>query len=128
MIEALMPHEIRGLKDSSRVLSHTARSDYYQLGDAVIEEINKEAKHDLLGVLNETQWKRSFRNLDMMNILWAKPLEDIEVSDQKDENYSSWKNIAVELKKICTLLQENQYLENANNFCQFNEILWSSVF
>ena len=50
-----MPHEIRALKDSFRVLSRTARSDYYQLGDAVIEEINKEAKHDLLGVLNETQ-------------------------------------------------------------------------
>ena len=55
MIEALMPHEIRALKDSSRVLSRTARSDYYQLGDAVTEEINKEAKHNLLGVLNETQ-------------------------------------------------------------------------
>ena len=50
-----MPLEIRALKDSFRVLSRTARSDYYQLGDAVIEEINKEAKHGLLGVLNETQ-------------------------------------------------------------------------
>ena len=67
MIEALMPHEIRALKYSPFVLSRTGRSGHYQSGDAVIEEINKEAKRDLVGVPNETQWKRSFRNLDMTN-------------------------------------------------------------
>ena len=54
MIEALMPHEIRALKYSSLVLSRTGRSGHYQLGDAVIEEINKEAKWDLVGAPNET--------------------------------------------------------------------------
>ena len=71
MIEALMPHEIRALKYSSLVLSRTGRSGHYQSGDAVIEEINKEAKRDLVGVPNETQWKISVRNLDMMNTLRA---------------------------------------------------------
>ena len=71
MIEALMPHEIRALKYSSLVLSCTGRSGHNQSGDAVIEEINKEAKRDLVGVPNETQWERSVRNLDMMNTLRA---------------------------------------------------------
>ena len=71
MIEALMPHRIRALKYSSLVLSRTGRSGHNQSGDAVIEEINKEAKRDLVGVPNETQWKISVRNLDMMNTLRA---------------------------------------------------------
>ena len=71
MIEALMPLEIRALKYSSLVLSRTGRSGHNQSGDAVIEEINKEAKRDLVGVPNETQWKISVRNLDMMNTLRA---------------------------------------------------------
>ena len=71
MIEALMLHEIRALKYSSLILSRTGRSGHNQPGDAVIEEINKEAKRDLVGVPNETQWKRSVRNLVMMNTLRA---------------------------------------------------------
>ena len=116
MIEALMPHEITALKYSSLALSRTGRSGHYQSGDSVIEEINKEAKRDLVGVLNETQWKISFRNMDMMNILPAKTLEDVGVSDQKEGNYSSCKNIAVQVKKICILLREIRYLENATDF------------
>ena len=69
MIEALMPHEIRALKYSSLVLSRTRRSGHYQSGDTFIEEINKEAKRDLVGVSNETQWKRSFCNLDMSSVV-----------------------------------------------------------
>ena len=118
MIEALMPHEItpQKLQYSSLAWSRTGRSGHYQSGDAVIEEINKEAKRDLVGVLNETQWKISFRNLDMMNTLRATTLEDVGVSDQKEGNYSSCKNIAVQVKKICTLLRETRYLENATDF------------
>ena len=55
MIETLMPHKIRAIKCSSLVLSHIGRSGRYQLADAVIEEINKKAKHDLVDVLNKTQ-------------------------------------------------------------------------
>ena len=64
-----MAHEIRALKYSALVLSCTGRSGHYQLGDTVIEEINKAAKWDLVDVSSKTQWKRSFRNLDMMNTL-----------------------------------------------------------
>ena len=111
-----MPHEIRAIKYSSLVLSRTGRSGHYQSRDTVIEEINKEAKRDLVGVPTETQWKRSFRNLDMMNTLRAKTLENAGVSDQKEGNYSSCKNIAAEVKKICTFLRKTQYLENATDF------------
>ena len=38
------------------------------------------------------------------------------MSDQKEGNYSSYKNIAIEVKKIRTLLRETQYLENATDF------------
>ena len=42
-----MPHGIRKPKYSSLVLSRTRRLGYYQSGDAIIEEINKEAKRDV---------------------------------------------------------------------------------
>ena len=32
------------------------RLGHYQSGDAIIEEINKEAKRDVVGVPDETQW------------------------------------------------------------------------
>ena len=56
-IEALMPPEIRTLKFSSLVLSRTQRVGHHQSGDAIIEEVNKEAKRDLVGVPNETHWR-----------------------------------------------------------------------
>ena len=43
-------------------------------------------------------------------------MEDAGSSDQKDRNYSFCKNIAVEVNKICTLLEELQYLKNATDF------------
>ena len=52
----------------------------------------------------------------MMNTLQAKTLENAGVSDRKERNYSSCKNIAAEVKKICTFLRETQYLENATDF------------
>ena len=53
-----MPQEVLNLKYSSLVLSRTGRQDY-QSGDAIVEE-NKEGKRNLVGVPNETQWKRAF--------------------------------------------------------------------
>ena len=64
MIEALIPHEVRSITYSSLVLCCTRRLGHYQGGDAIIEEINKEAKRDIVGIPNEMQWKKSFRNLD----------------------------------------------------------------
>ena len=52
-----MPREVLNLKYSSLVLSRTDRAGHYQSGDAIIEEINKEGKRDLVGVPSETQWK-----------------------------------------------------------------------
>ena len=40
---------------------------HYQGGDALLEEINKEAKEWMIGVLTEAQWERSFRNLDSIS-------------------------------------------------------------
>ena len=103
--ETLIAHEIRALKHSCLVLSRTRRSGHNKSGDAVREEINKEANWDIVGVPNETQWKRSFRNLDIRNTWRAKTLEDAGVSDQVEGNCSSCEHITVEVKKICTLLQ-----------------------
>ena len=52
-----MPPEISSVKFSSLVLSRTNRIGHYQSGDAVIEEINKEAKRNLVGVLNDIRWR-----------------------------------------------------------------------
>ena len=62
-----MPSQISLLKSSPLVLSRTVRVGHYQSGDAVTEEINKEAKRDLVGVSIQIQWKRSFQKLDMIN-------------------------------------------------------------
>ena len=50
-----MPHEIGSIKFSSLVLSRTGRLGHYQSGNAIIEEINKETKRDLVGVPYEHQ-------------------------------------------------------------------------
>ena len=53
--EIQMPPEIGSVKFSSLVLSRTNRIGHYQSGDAVTEEINKEAKRDLVGVPSDIQ-------------------------------------------------------------------------
>ena len=40
---------------------------HYQGGDAILEEINREAKQWMIGVPTEAQWERSFRNLDSIS-------------------------------------------------------------
>ena len=40
---------------------------HYQGGDAILEEINKEAKQWMIGVPTKAQWERSFRNLDSIS-------------------------------------------------------------
>ena len=86
-IEALMPHEIRSIKYTSLALSWTGRLGHYQSGDPIIEEINKEPKRDLVGVPNESQWRRSFRNLDNMNEIGLKTFNNAGVTDQKSTSY-----------------------------------------
>ena len=59
-IEAVMPHEIQSIKLSSLVLSHKWRLGHYQSGHAIIKEIDKEAKRDLVGVPNEHHGENHF--------------------------------------------------------------------
>ena len=92
-IEALMPEKIKSLKLSSFILSRTQRIGHYQEGDAAIEEVNKEAKRDLVGVSNETQWKRSFRNLDDMNKIRTSTFADTKIKDPKSSNYERMRDI-----------------------------------
>ena len=68
-IEHDMPLELKRMKDSSLVMSCTKSKGHYQSGDAMIEEINKEAKRDVVSVPSKSQWTQSFRNLDNMNKL-----------------------------------------------------------
>ena len=96
-IEALMPREVLNLKYSSLVLSRTGRAGHYQSGDAIIEEINKEGKRDLVGVPNETQWKRAFRNLDMMNQVRSSTFRDAGIKDTKVSSYDTERDIKKEV-------------------------------
>ena len=121
-IEPLMPHEIRSIKFSSLVLSRTGRLGHYQSGDAIIEEINKEAKRDLVGVPNEHQWRRSFRNLDNMNEIRRKTFLLAGVKDHKSRNYDSKTDISKEVMKIRILIRKNKCLEKVNEPCQHKDI------
>ena len=112
-IEALMPEKIKSLKLSSLVLSRTQRKGSYQSGGAAIEEVNKEAKRDLVGVPNETQWKCSFRNLDNMNEIRASTFADAEIKDLKFSNYETTRDTRKDVLKIKVFICHSQYLENA---------------
>lgn len=81
-----MPHEMWLIKKTSPVLSRTGRLGRYQSGHAIIEKINKEAKRDLAGGPDESQWCRSFKNLDNMNYTPLKTFRDADVTDQKIHN------------------------------------------
>ena len=56
-IEIQMPPEISSVRFSSRILSRTNQIGHYQSGDAVMEEINKVAKRNILGVPSDIQWR-----------------------------------------------------------------------
>ena len=64
---SLAPQAMKELISNSLTVSRTAREGHYQGGDAVLEEINKEAKKWVIGVPSSRQWVRSFRNLDNLN-------------------------------------------------------------
>ena len=66
-IGCLIPNEIKDCMHSTLSLSRTGRHGHYQSGDAMIEEINKQAKKWVIGVPTQSQWKRSFRNLDNLD-------------------------------------------------------------
>lgn len=81
MINFLIPRQIKDLKDSSLVLIRMKRTGHFQAGDAIIQEINKEAKRDIVRVSSDLQWKQSFRNLDKMNKIHENMFRDMCVKD-----------------------------------------------
>ena len=81
MINFLIPRQIKDLKDSSLVLIRMKRTGHFQSGDAIIQEINKEAKRDIVRVSSDLQWKQSFRNLDKMNKIHENMFRDMCVKD-----------------------------------------------
>ena len=116
-IEALMPREVLNLKYSSLVLSRTGHTGHYQSGDAIIEEINKEGKHDLVGVPNETQWKRPFQNLDMMNQVRSSTFRETGIKDTKVSSYDTEHNIK-KVQLIREVIRGCKYLENTWESCK----------
>ena len=118
MNEALMPREVLNLKYSSLVLSTTGHAGHYQSGDAIIEEINKEGKRDLVGVPSETQWKRAFRNLDMMNQVRSSTFRDAGIKDTKVSSYDTECDIKKEVQLIREVIRGCKYLENAWESCE----------
>ena len=117
-IETLMPREVLNLKYSFLVLSRTGREGHYQSGDAIIEEINKEGKRDLVGVPSETQWKRAFRNLDMMNQVRSSTFRDAGIKDTKVSSYDTECDIKKEVQLIREVIRGCKYLENAWESCE----------
>ena len=72
-----MPPEVLEVLKTSLTLSRTGRKGHYQGGDALLEEINKEAKSWMpAGVPTDEQWIRTFRNMDDLE----------EVMNLKDKN------------------------------------------
>ena len=110
-IEALMPREVLKLKYSALVLSKTGCAGHYQSEDAIIEEINKKGKRDLVGVPNETQWKRAFLNLDAI-------LRDAGIKDTKVSSYDIECDIKKEVQLKRVVIRGCKYLENAWESCK----------
>ena len=113
-IEALMPREVLNLKYSSLVLSRAGCAGHYQSGDAIIEE----GKRDLVGVTNETQWTRAFRNLDMMNEVRSSTFRDAGIKDTKVSSYDTECDIKKEVQLIREVIRGCKYLENAWESCE----------
>ena len=113
-----MPQEVLNLKYSSLVLSRTGHAGHYQSGDAIIEEINKEGKCDLVGVPNETQWKRAFPNLDMMNRVRYSTFRHSGIKDTKVSSCDTEHNIKKEVQLIREVIRGCKYLENTWESCE----------
>ena len=126
-IEILMPEEIRNLKFKTLCLNRTDRVGHYQSGDAIIEEVNKEAKRDLVGVPSSSQWVRSFRNLDNMNKIRAAVFEDAHITDPKNAKSKRKNEMRNEVFKIRTLIRASGYLENPLEQCKHTDITLTIV-
>ena len=113
MINFLIPRQIKDLKDSSLALIRMKRTGHFQAGDAIIQEINKEAKRDIVRVSSDLQWKRSFRNLDKTNKIYENMFKDMCVKDYKNLHQTKSKqDIQREVFKIRILIHQSRYLSS----------------
>ena len=108
-----MWNEIQKVKNSSFVLCQTGRLGHYQSGDALIEEIKKESKWDIVGVPNNPMWKHPLRNLDIMNEIRKTNFLDAGITDQKYNFCDSKSNLSKEITKVWVLVGQHKYFKNA---------------
>lgn len=67
--QVTMPSGVKNILHATFTFNRTGNIGSYQGGDANLEEINKEAKSNIsnIGVPDNEQWTRCFRNLEKMN-------------------------------------------------------------
>ena len=98
-----------------------------QSGDAIIEEVNKDAKRDVVGVPSAAQWKRSFRNLDNMNKLRSATFYDAGIRDTKNSSNKSRCDKQKEAIKIRAMIRKMKYLENPREPSEHTNIMKSLI-
>ena len=76
-----LPEEVRELIQNTITTSRNGKIGHYQGGDALLEEINKNAKKWVIGVPTDKQWKQSFRNLDTVTkvCVFSSPYKTISI-------------------------------------------------
>ena len=97
---------------------------HYQSGYAIIEEINKEAQRDVVGVLSAAQWNSSFHNLDNMNKLRYATFWGTGIRDTKKCSNKSRCNKQKEVIKIRAMIRKIKYLENPREPSEHTNIIW----
>ena len=112
-MRALMPDQLRERLDCVPSYSRNNNVGHYQGGDAMLEEINKEAKSWIspLGVPTNANWQKIFRTLDMLNEVRDATLQAAGIKDCHSE--SSVKSESVQFREIAAvreLLRSNSYL------------------
>ena len=121
-IELAMPSDVLSMKMKSLSMSRISNVGHYQSGDAIIEEINKEAKRDLVGVPDDVQWQRSFRNLDNVNKIRSSYFSDAGITDPKGQVFQRERDISEEVRKVRVLIRESQYLDNPLDFVPHTDL------
>ena len=62
--QVIQPNELRIIAENSISTSRVGNIGHYQSGNVLLEEINKSGKKWTMGVSTNSQWQKSFRNLN----------------------------------------------------------------
>ena len=62
--QVMQPNELRIIAENSISTSRVGNIGHYQSGDVLLEEINKSGTKWTMGVPMNSQWQKSFRNLN----------------------------------------------------------------